>query len=161
MPLSLIQAVRDRFPAGRQGSHAYRGDATVVVCRESSARCCADTQGGSGLPDELPDGPHGRGLLRLRDEAVAGLLCLLWRCGESVAGDSRHTDPWPDLLRHARFIVVYHFFSLPLKHRLRLEVPVEEDDRGSRFVTSLWAALTGSSGKSGTCSGSASGDIRT
>jgi NADH-quinone oxidoreductase subunit C len=36
--------------------------------------------------------------------------------------------------------VVYHLFSLPLKHRLRLEVPVEEADPEVDSLTSLWAA---------------------
>ena len=39
----------------------------------------------------------------------------------------------------ARFVVVYHFFSLPLKHRLRVEVPLEENDAEVDSVTSLWA----------------------
>ena len=31
---SLIQAVRDRFPAAVRASHSYRGDATVLIGRE-------------------------------------------------------------------------------------------------------------------------------
>ena len=49
-------------------------------------------------------------------------------------------DPWPGPpARPTRFVVVYHFFSLPLKHRLRLEVPVEEADAEVDSLTSLWA----------------------
>ena len=33
-------------------------------------------------------------------------------------------DPWPGPPVTARFVVVYHFFSTKLKHRLRLVVPV-------------------------------------
>jgi NADH-quinone oxidoreductase subunit C len=54
-------------------------------------------------------------------------------------------DPWPGPpggSEPARFVVVYHLFSLPLKHRLRLEVPLEnaeEADLEVDSVTSLWA----------------------
>jgi len=49
-------------------------------------------------------------------------------------------DPWPGPPASARFAVVYHLFSQPLKHRLRLEVAVEEADPEVDSVTSLWAA---------------------
>jgi NADH:ubiquinone oxidoreductase subunit C len=48
-------------------------------------------------------------------------------------------DPWPGPPGQARFVVVYHFFSLSLKHRLRLEVLVEEADAEVDSLTSLWA----------------------
>ena len=92
---ALIQAVKDRFPRRSSASHAYRGDATVIVAPGIAARGGADTQGGSCLPDEFPHGPHGRGLLRLWDEAVAGLLCLLRRGGEARRRRFQMQDPWP------------------------------------------------------------------
>jgi NADH:ubiquinone oxidoreductase subunit C len=48
-------------------------------------------------------------------------------------------EPWTRPSGPARFMVVYHFFSLSLKHRLRVEVPVEEDDPEVDSMTSLWA----------------------
>jgi NADH-quinone oxidoreductase subunit C len=51
-------------------------------------------------------------------------------------------DPWPGPPGSARFAVVYHFFSLPLKHRLRVEVPLEnaeEADLEVDSLSSLWA----------------------
>ena len=39
----------------------------------------------------------------------------------------------------ARFAVVYHFLSLPLKHRLRVEVLLQEGDPEVDSVTPLWA----------------------
>ena len=57
-------------------------------------------------------------------EAVAGLLRLLGS-GGAPSPEIPDQDPWPGPPGPARFVVVYHFFSLPLKHRLRLEVPVE------------------------------------
>jgi NADH-quinone oxidoreductase subunit C len=37
-----------------------------------------------------------------------------------------------------RFEVVYHLYSVPHNHRLRLKVPVEEDDPVVPSVVSLW-----------------------
>ena len=48
-------------------------------------------------------------------------------------------DPWPGPPGEARFAVVYHFFSLEHKHRLRLVVPLGETDAELDSVTSLWA----------------------
>ena len=136
---SLIQAVRDRFPDAVTASHAFRGDATVIVARDDPARGCAVAQGRCGLPDELADGPDGRGLFRLRNEAVArhSFPRPAWRCVRHPRFPTH--DPWPGPPADARFAVVYHFFSLPLKHRLRVEVLLQEDDPEVDSVTSLWA----------------------
>ena len=48
-------------------------------------------------------------------------------------------DPWPGPPADARFAVVYHFFSLPLKHRLRIEVLLQGDDPEVDSMTLLWA----------------------
>jgi NADH-quinone oxidoreductase subunit C len=58
--------------------------------------------------------------------------------GVRPAPDIPDQDPWPGPLGQERFVVVYHFFSLPLKHRLRLEVPVDEADPEIDSLTSLW-----------------------
>ena len=42
------------------------------------------------------------------------------------------------LKRRPRFEVVYHFFSLPLKHRVRVKAPVEEKDPELPTLVSLW-----------------------
>jgi NADH-quinone oxidoreductase subunit C len=39
----------------------------------------------------------------------------------------------------ARFEVVYHLYSVPQNHRLRVRVPVEEDDPVAWSATPLWA----------------------
>ena len=39
-------------------------------------------------------------------------------------------ESWPGPPERARFVVVYHFFSMTHKHRLRLVVPVEENPAG-------------------------------
>jgi NADH-quinone oxidoreductase subunit C len=40
--------------------------------------------------------------------------------------------------RRPRFEVVYHFFSLPLRHRVRLKVPVEEAEPVVPSLIGLW-----------------------
>ena len=47
-------------------------------------------------------------------------------------------EPWPGPATTARFEVVYHFFSLEWRHRIRLKVPVEESDPEIDSLTSLW-----------------------
>ena len=49
-------------------------------------------------------------------------------------------DPWPGPPGQSRFAVVYHFYSVVHKHRLRLVVPVEEADAEMDSLTSLWPA---------------------
>ncbi len=42
------------------------------------------------------------------------------------------------LQRKPRFEVVYHLYSLPLKHRIRLRVPVEEGEEVVPSIHSVW-----------------------
>lgn len=46
----------------------------------------------------------------------------------------------PKLEREERFDVVYHLFSFPKKHRVRLKVRVPEEDPVVDSVTSVWKA---------------------
>ena len=134
---TLIQAVKDRFPAAVKASHSFRGDATVIVSK-IPARDCAITQGRRGLPDELPNGPDRCRFLYIRTSRHADSFPRrAWRCVPHPKFPTH--DPWPGLPADARFTVVYHFFSLPLKHRLRMEVLMQEDDPEVDSVTSLWA----------------------
>lgn len=48
--------------------------------------------------------------------------------------------PWPQPATKARFELVIHFFSLPLKHRIRIKVPVEESQAEVDSLTGLWPA---------------------
>ena len=162
---SLIQAVGDRFPAAVKASHSYRGDATVIISREfllDVARTLKEDPVfqmnflmdltavdfssfgmkqspafffSSGVavspPPEIPDqhpwpGPPGS------HPSAGGPPQRGYRVGDPGAALGA---PGP-----ARFVVVYHLFSLPLKHRLRMEVPVEETDPEVDSLTSLWAS---------------------
>ena len=136
----LAQAVRDRFPHAVQASHSYRGDATVVLSRDSLLE----------VARALKDDPAFQ-MNFLMDLTAVDLSefganrspAFFSSSGVAVGPASEIPDqnPWPGPPA-ARFVVVYHFFSLPLKHRLRVEVPLtnaEESDLEIDSLSALWA----------------------
>ena len=135
---SLIQAVRDRFPTAVRASHSYRGDATVLIGRElllDVARTLKDDP--AFQMNFLMD-------LTAVDFSTFGTKrspAFFANSGVAVSPSPEipDQDPWPGPPEPARFVVVYHLFSLPLKHRLRLQVPVEETDPEVDSLTPLWA----------------------
>ena len=135
---ALIQAVKDRFPQAVKGSHTYRGDATVILSREFLLDVARTLKEDRGFQmNVLMD-------LTAVDYSAFGKKpspAFFASSGVAVRPSSEIPDqePWPGPFITSRFIVVYHFFSLPLKHRLRLEVPVEEEDAEVDSLTSLWA----------------------
>ncbi len=138
----LIQAIRDRFPQAVRSSHTYRGDATAVVSREhllDVARALKEDR--AFQMNFLMD-------LTAVDFSAFGKKpspAFFASSGVSVrpSPEMPDEDPWPGPpaphSTPSRFVVVYHFFSMLLKHRLRLEVPVEEADAEVDSLTSLWA----------------------
>jgi NADH-quinone oxidoreductase subunit C len=148
---SLIQAVIKRFPEAVKGSHAYRGDATVILSRAFLLDVAR------ALKEEPAFQMNFLIDLTAADFSTFGKQPSLAFFASSgvVATPSAEIpdeDPWPGPPGShpsagpargppaaARFVVVYHLFSLPLKHRLRLQVPVEETDAEVDSVTSLWA----------------------
>jgi NADH-quinone oxidoreductase subunit C len=138
---SLIQAVKDRFPDGVKASHSYRGDATVILGRESLLEAARTLKEDPTFQmNFLMD-------LTAVDFSTFGTKrspAFFANSGVAVSPSPEipDQDPWPGPPGRARFVVVYHFFSLPLKHRLRLEVPlenVEEADLEVDSLSSLWA----------------------
>ena len=134
---ALIQAVNDRFPAAVKASHSYRGDATVIVSREFLLEVARTLKEDPAFQmNFLMD-------LTAVDFSTFGTKpspAFFASSGVAVNPPSEipDEDPWPGPPGPARFFVVYHFFSLPLKHRLRLEVPVEEADPEVDSLSSLW-----------------------
>ena len=145
---SLVQAVKDRFPNAIKASHSYRGDATVLLSREFLLE----------IARTLKDDPTFQ-MNFLMDLTAVDFSAFGTKPSPAFFASSGvavrpspeipDQDPWPgppgfhpSAGAAARFVVVYHFFSLPLKHRLRLEVPVEEIEGADPEVdslTSLWA----------------------
>ena len=136
---SLIQAVGDRFPQAVVSSHAYRGDATVILRRESLVEVARTLKEDSSFQMNL--------LVDITavDYSAFGKKpspAFFASSGVGVRPKTEIPDatPWPGPPSPARFAVVYHFYSLALKHRLRLSVPVEEEDAVVPSLTSLWGA---------------------
>ena len=137
---SLIQAVSSRFPAAVKASHSYRGDATVIISGEFLLDVARTLKEDPAFQmNFLMD-------LTAVDFSTFGTKpspAFFSSSGIAVspAPEIPDQDPWPGPPA-ARFVVVYHFFSLALKHRLRLEVPVGEVGEAEPEVdslTSLWA----------------------
>jgi NADH-quinone oxidoreductase subunit C len=136
---ALIQAVTDRFPQAIAASHSYRGDATIVISREFLLE----------MARTLKEDPAFRmnflmDLTAVDFSAFGNKPSPAFFASSGVAvkppPQIPDADPWPGPPVAGRFVVVYHFFSHPLKHRLRLEVPVDETDAEVDSLTSLWAA---------------------
>ena len=136
---SLIESVSDKFPDAVLASHAYRGDETVVLRRESLLEVARFLKSDpSTQMNFLMD-------LTAVDYSAFGKSpapAFFASSGVSVSSSAQipDDDPWPGPPAEARFVVAYHFYSLKHKHRLRLVVPVEEDDAELDSLTPLWAA---------------------
>jgi len=139
---SLIQAVTERFPEALKGSHTYRGDATVLVFREfllDIARTLKE--------DPVFQMNYLMDLTAVDFSAFGRKPSPAFFASSGVAvrpsSEIPDEDPWPGPptphSTRSRFVVVYHFFSLRLKHRLRLEVAVEEGDAEVDSLSALWA----------------------
>jgi NADH-quinone oxidoreductase subunit C len=135
---SLILAVQERFPGAVTGSHAYRGDATVILSRERLLDVARTIKEDPAFQMQF-----------LMDVTAVDFSAFGHKPSPAFFASSGiavrpspeipDQEPWPGPHGQARFMLVYHFFSLSLKHRLRVEVPVEEDDAEVDSVTSLWA----------------------
>jgi NADH-quinone oxidoreductase subunit C len=136
---SLIQGLSDRFSAAVKGSHSYRGDATVLLARESLLDVARTLKDDAAFQMNF-----------LMDVTAVDFSSFGTKQSPAFYASSGvavrpspeipDPDPWPGKPEPARFAVVYHFFSLALKHRLRLVVPVEENDAELDSLTPLWAS---------------------
>jgi len=139
---ALIQAVKDRIPEAIKAFHSYRGDATVIVGREFLLEVARTLKGDPAFQmNFLMD-------LTAVDFSSFGTKpspAFFASSGVAVSPSPEipDPDPWPGPPGPERYVVVYHFFSLALKHRLRVEVPVGEVDEGEPEVDSLTALWAG------------------
>jgi NADH-quinone oxidoreductase subunit C len=105
----VLDALRARFGAAVLETHTHRGDATAVVTREA-------------LLDVLA---------YCRDEPALAFAMLM----DLTAVDYSR---FPGREDGPRFEVVYHLYSLTHNHRVRIKVPVTEDDPVVPTATGLW-----------------------
>ncbi len=141
---TLVEIVGDRFPDAVSTSHAYRGDETVVLRRESLLEVARFLKEDRDLQmNFLMD-------LTAVDYSTFGKSpapAFFASSGVAVCPSSQipDQDPWPGPPTvapgrpDARFAVAYHFYSTTHKHRLRVTVPVDEADAELDSLTSLWA----------------------
>jgi NADH-quinone oxidoreductase subunit C len=136
---SLIESVTGRFPDAVTASHTYRGDATVVLGQRFLLEVARFLKEDSALQmNYLMD-------LTAVDYSTFGKRpapAFFSSSGVAVSPSAQIPDeaPWPGPPGHSRFAVVYHFYSIAHKHRLRLAVPVEEAEAVAEVdsLTSLW-----------------------
>ena len=105
----ILARLGERVGSGRLETHAYRGDHTAVVTREALL--------------------YALGLLR-DDPALRFDLLVDVTAVDNLRFPGREDGP--------RFDVVYHLYSTEHNHRVRLKVPVEEDDARVPTATALW-----------------------
>ena len=131
--------IQERFAAHLLGTHAYRGNETIVVAREGLLAVAAF----------LRDDP------RLAFDFLMDLSCVDYLAFGAYAQNRpslatpsplpyfMKTKPITETWQRAadaehRFEVVYHFYSLARNHRLRVKVPVAAADAVVPSVTRLW-----------------------
>jgi NADH-quinone oxidoreductase subunit C len=106
---SILARVRERLGAGVLDTHAYRGDHTAILIRAALTEALAFCRDDAALRyDMLIDLP-----------AV-----------DYLKYPGREDGP--------RFDVIYHLYSVDHNHRLRLKVPVEQDDASVPTASSVW-----------------------
>jgi len=108
---AIVARLVERFGPAILETHAYRGDHTAVVERAAVAEVLAFCRDDADLRFDM-----------LMDLTAVDYL------------------KYPGREAGARFEVVYHLYSVPHNHRLRLKVPVEEDDPVVPSAVPLWAA---------------------
>jgi NADH-quinone oxidoreductase subunit C len=105
----MLARLKTRLGARVLETHAHRGDHTGVLTRDAIVEALVYCR------DE-PD---------LRFDLLADLTAV-----DYLRYPGREDGP--------RFDVVYHLYSIPHRHRLRLRVPVEQDDPVVPTATALW-----------------------
>ena len=105
----MLARLSERLGAGVLETHAHRGDHTAVVTREA-------------IVDALT---YCRDDAALRFDVLMDLTAV-----DYLKYPGREDGP--------RFDVVYHLYSMTHNHRLRLRVPVEQDDPVVPTATTLW-----------------------
>ncbi len=134
---ALIESVTDHFPNAVSACHTFRGDATVVLGRQSLLETARFLK-------EDPDFEMNFLMdLTAVDYSAFGKRpapAFFASSGVAVSPSSQipDEDPWPGPPAESRFAVVYHFYSTAQKHRLRLVIPVEEADAEVDSLTPLW-----------------------
>jgi NADH-quinone oxidoreductase subunit C len=135
----LIQAIQDRFPQGVRAAHSYRGDATVIISRESLIDVARTLKEDAAFQMNFLMDVTAVDFSSFGKKPSPAFFAS---SGVAVRPSPEIPDRehWPGPPGQERFAVVYHFFSLSLKHRLRVEVLVGEADAEVDSLAPLWAS---------------------
>ncbi len=137
-PSPLCEALAARFPEAVIAWHTYRSDATATIHREHLLKVARALREDAAFQMNILMDLTAVDYLTFGKRPPA--LGAFFSSGVAVNPPHQIPDaePWPGPATPARFEVVYHFFSWPLSHRLRLKVPVEEKDPTVDSLTPLW-----------------------
>jgi NADH-quinone oxidoreductase subunit C len=136
---ALIESVKNRFPDAVSSSHTYRDDATLILHGSSLVEVSRFIKEDPAFLMNFLVDITAVDYLTFGKGPTPGFFTS---SGVTVRPDPQIPDrePWPGPPEEARFTVVYHFYSMKHKHRLRLVVPVEESSAEVDSVSSLWPA---------------------
>jgi NADH-quinone oxidoreductase subunit C len=133
----LLETLNARFPDAVKGFHSYRGDRTLVVASERLLEIGRTLKEDSAFQMNLLVDLTAVDFSAFGEIRPAGFFVSSGVAAHPSA-EIPDPEPWPGP-PSTRFVVVYHFYSLTLKHRLRLQVPVEGDDPEVDSLTALWS----------------------
>lgn len=106
---AILARLTERFGARVLATHAHRGDHTAILARDAIVDALAFCRDDAQLRFEV-----------LMDVTAVDYLRF----------PGREDGP--------RFDVVYHLYSITHNHRIRLKVPLEQDDAVVPTATGLW-----------------------
>src|SRR5215510_7047739 len=106
---AILARLRGRLGARVLDTHEHRGDHTAVIARDAILDALRFCRDDAELKFDL-----------LMDVTAVDYLKF----------PGREDGP--------RFDVVYHLYSVPHNHRMRLKVPVDEDDPEVQSAVPLW-----------------------
>ena len=109
-----LQTLKNKFADAVLETHSFRGDDTAVIKRDSIVDVCTFLH---ERPDTAFDMP-------------IDVTCVDY---------SEYSEP---VVESARFMVVYHLRSNSKNHRIRLKVPLQEDDAVVASVTGVWRGVS-------------------
>ena len=136
---SLIESVTAHFPDAVSAAHNYRGDATVVLRRKFLVEVARFLKEDPAFQMNYLMDMTAVDYSTFRKRPAPAFFSS---SGVALSPSSQipDEDPWPGPPDQSRFAVVYHFYSMALKHRLRLVVPVDDAEADAEVdsLTSLW-----------------------
>ncbi len=137
---ALFDLISRRFAAAVISTHTYRGDATTTIRPEYVLDVANFLKENSSFQMNFLIDLTAVDYLTFAATPPAKAAHFNAGVAAKPPGHIEDGSPWPGTAAKARFGLVYHFFSLPLGHRLRLKVPVEESNPQVDSVAHLWGS---------------------